>query len=97
MTRDGFCFLVMGFDGPRAAEWKEAYIKAFNEMEIILRKDHAHMSTIERANHLTAKIESDKQQASYHGKELQSYAKTKKENTEAVLKLIADSQLLLGF
>lgn len=33
ITRDGFCFLAMGFTGPKAAKWKEAYIHAFNEME----------------------------------------------------------------
>lgn len=33
MTRDGFCFVAMGFTGARAAQWKEAYIRAFNQME----------------------------------------------------------------
>lgn len=33
MTRDGFTFLVMGFTGSKAAEWKEKYIAAFNELE----------------------------------------------------------------
>ena len=33
MTRDGFTFLVMGFTGKIAAQFKEAYIEAFNEME----------------------------------------------------------------
>lgn len=33
MTKDGFMFLVMGFTGKKAAQFKEAYIKAFNEME----------------------------------------------------------------
>lgn len=33
MTRDGFSFLCMGFTGAKAAEWKEKYIAAFNEME----------------------------------------------------------------
>lgn len=33
MTKDGFVFLVMGFTGKKAAQFKEAYIKAFNEME----------------------------------------------------------------
>ena len=32
MTKDGFMFLVMGFTGKKAAQVKEAYIKAFNEM-----------------------------------------------------------------
>ena len=33
MTRDGFSFLCMGFTGKKAAEWKEAFINAFNSME----------------------------------------------------------------
>lgn len=97
ITRDGFCFLAMGFGGKEAAKWKEAYIKAFNQMEDIIRKDHVHMSTMERANNLTAKIAADKDKASHHGRQLKSYAKTKKENTEAVLKLISETQLMLGF
>ncbi|ENT3739021.1 Rha family transcriptional regulator [Escherichia coli] len=33
ITRDGFAFLAMGFTGKRAAQFKEAYINAFNQME----------------------------------------------------------------
>lgn len=33
ITRDGFAFLAMGFTGKRAAQLKEAYINAFNQME----------------------------------------------------------------
>lgn len=33
MTRDGFTFLAMGFTGPKAARFKEAYIAEFNRME----------------------------------------------------------------
>ena len=32
MTKDGFMFLVMGFNGTKAAEIKERYIAAFNSM-----------------------------------------------------------------
>lgn len=37
ITRDGFTFLAMGFTGSKAAQWKEAYIEAFNRMEAALR------------------------------------------------------------
>ncbi len=37
MTRDGFSFLVMGFNGKKAAEWKEKFILAFNRMEESLK------------------------------------------------------------
>jgi hypothetical protein len=33
MNRDGFSFLVMGFTGQKANQWKWDYIKAFNTME----------------------------------------------------------------
>ena len=33
MNRDGFSFLVMGFTGKKADEWKLKYIAAFNAME----------------------------------------------------------------
>ena len=33
INRDGFVFLVMGFTGKKAAEWKWKYIQAFNQME----------------------------------------------------------------
>lgn len=37
ITRDGFTLLAMGFTGPRALEFKLAYIDAFNAMETKLR------------------------------------------------------------
>lgn len=39
LTRDGFTFLAMGFTGKVAAQFKEAYINGFNEMEEMLRKN----------------------------------------------------------
>lgn len=39
MTRDGWMFLVMGFTGERAAEWKEKFISAFNRMEATVREN----------------------------------------------------------
>lgn len=38
VTRDGFAFLAMGFTGKKAAQFKEAYITAFNKMESQLKK-----------------------------------------------------------
>lgn len=39
MTRDGFTFCVMGMTGKKAAEFKEKYIQAFNEMEQRLKSN----------------------------------------------------------
>lgn len=38
ITKDGFVFLVMGFTGAKAAQFKEAYINEFNRMEQQLRE-----------------------------------------------------------
>lgn len=32
LTKDGFMFLAMGFTGKKAAQWKEAFINAFNQL-----------------------------------------------------------------
>lgn len=37
ITRDGFTFLAMGFTGKIAAQFKEDYINAFNEMEATIK------------------------------------------------------------
>lgn len=36
LTRDGFTLLAMGFTGKKALQFKEAYIKRFNEMEKLI-------------------------------------------------------------
>jgi Rha family phage regulatory protein len=37
ITKDGFTFLAMGFTGKKAAQFKESYINAFNQMESFIR------------------------------------------------------------
>ena len=44
MTRDGFMFLVMGFTGKKAAEFKELFIDQFNQMEKALLKEQSNHS-----------------------------------------------------
>ena len=44
MTRDGFSFLVMGFNGAKADGWKLKYIEVFNKMEQQLKNPYANMS-----------------------------------------------------
>ena len=38
MTRDGLTILVMGYTGEKAMQFKEAYIRQFNNMEKLLRE-----------------------------------------------------------
>ncbi len=37
MTRDGFVYLAMGYRGKKAAQFKELYIRRFNEMEDFIK------------------------------------------------------------
>ena len=71
MNRDGFTFLVMGFTGKEANKWKWDYIKAFNQMESILRErtTEVWMETREQGK-LTRKTEAEAI------KQLVEYAKT---------------------
>ena len=80
MNRDGFTFLVMGFTGKSANEWKWQYIKAFNQMENII-KEKSTQGWIEtrRSGKLTRKAETDtiqklveyaKEQGSQHADKL---------------------------
>ena len=39
MTKDGFSFLVMGYTGAKAGEFKERFIAEFNKREAMLRSD----------------------------------------------------------
>lgn len=44
LTRDGFSFLVMGFNGVKADRWKLKYIEAFNKMEECIKGNHQILS-----------------------------------------------------
>lgn len=39
ITKDGFSFLVMGYTGSKAGEFKEKFISEFNKREVMLRDD----------------------------------------------------------
>ena len=60
MNRDGFTFLVMGFTGKKANEWKWQYIKAFNQMEKFIReKETQAWIDSRKTGKLTRKAETD--------------------------------------
>ena len=61
MTKDGFSFLVMGYTGERAAQFKETFINEFNKRDSLLKSDdyilsraleisHNRMRALEAAN-----------------------------------------------
>lgn len=61
MTRDGFTILAMGFTGKKALQFKEAYIKRFNEMEkliysvVAVRTDYPLLTDAVKMAHETPK------------------------------------------
>lgn len=60
MNRDGFVFLVMGFTGKKANEWKWKYIEAFNKMETMLKERNTQLWIEQRQQgKITRKAETD--------------------------------------
>lgn len=60
ITRDGFSFLVMGFTGKKATEWKIKYIAAFNAMEqVISRQANTAWQELRRQGKTTRLDETD--------------------------------------
>lgn len=60
LTKDGFTFLVMGYRGKKAAEFKESYISQFNKMESVLKeKSTKDWLETRQQGKLTRKAETD--------------------------------------
>lgn len=60
MNRDGFSLLAMGFKGKKALEWKLQYIKAFNQMESMLKERNTQLWIEQRKQgKLTRQSETD--------------------------------------
>lgn len=94
MTKDGFCFLAMGFTGKEAAKWKEAFISAFNQMDEFAKSSSGMMEQINQAISI---MEHDKAVASECGKGLVSWRKVKKEHIKQIERLKESAQMNLGF
>jgi Rha family phage regulatory protein len=75
MTKDGFVFLVMGFRGAKAAETKEAYIRAFNSMADQLQQ--IGMSLWEQRLQLEKRAATGFSWASFGAKRLNDWKKEK--------------------
>lgn len=97
ITRDGFAFLCMGFTGKKAAEWKERYINAFNEMESYIKRDMNDTSLIEALNVASIRLDDIKAAGSAWGKTGHEIRKHKREAIEHFCELMDDAQLKLGF
>ena len=58
LTRDGFTMVAMGYTGPKAMQFKEAYINEFNKMEAMLQKTRPNADDLinQAATKITAKL-----------------------------------------
>lgn len=91
ITRDGFSFLCMGFTGKKAAEWKEKYINAFNEMEKGLLNVDAEMTRLVEEGKKLNQLGSE---WSRFGHQIN---KQKKLHDKSVLELVDKVQMKLDF
>lgn len=71
MTKDGFMFLAMGFTGQKAAEVKEAFIAAFNEMAEFIQAQAS--GALARWEVAYLEYRHDQDHASRCGKDLSSW------------------------
>lgn len=90
MTRDGFTFIVMGFTGEKADEFKLKYIEAFNKMEEMIKNQmvvqlDSYMITdpLERARKWIEE-EQERQRLALENKKLEKDNKHKEEVIEGI-------------
>ena len=91
ITRDGMVFLCMGFTGKKAAQWKEKYIAAFNEMEKGLLSVDSEMTRLSNQGTELKKLGG---QWSKFGHDI---SKQKKAHDKSVIELIGKVQGTLDF
>jgi Rha family phage regulatory protein len=91
ITRDGVSFLCMGFTGKRAAQWKEKYINAFNQME------KGMLSIDSRMQKLSIEQSELKQLGSEWAKFGHDINRKKKAVTRRAIELMNDVQMKLEF
>lgn len=95
MTRDGFCFLAMGFTGKRAGQWKESFLGAFNAMEAaLLEQQKGVMASLSEA---IAMMEKDKDIASASARALAKWKRVRKQHIDTVTEAHQRAQLVLNF
>lgn len=74
IDRDGFTFLVMGFNDPKSVKYKEAYIKRFNAMESELRvKLIEREKSIVARNSMTKSLQQSAEDERMHGHAYSTY------------------------
>ena len=92
MTKDGFSFLVMGYTGKKAARFKEAYINAFNKMELEIRSSIKPKSQLEILQMSINQLVEQERRLSSVERDIEE---TKKEIAEMKQERIENGKLLL--
>ncbi len=95
MTKDGWMFLVMGFNGEKADLIKEQFIEAFNWMANQLTQ--VFQSKWARYNHVVGYRESRKQQVSCSARDMNNWKNEKNPLDREIQELEADLQPSLPF
>ena len=92
MTKDGFSFLVMGYTGTKAGEFKERFINEFNRREFLLKDDDYILMRSQQI--LQKRLEASEEKI----KQLESQAEQRRGNyrtpTERTYTIRSESQLL---
>jgi len=97
ITRDGFAFLAMGFTGEKAADWKEKYIDAFNQMESALNKSiEKPIMKMEDLNAIAKRIDQLNEVGSFHGSGLANFKKKKRIENEGFKLALYSAQMVLN-
>ena len=94
MTKNGFSFIAMGFTGKQAAQFKESYINAFDEMSSFINSQN--LTLISQFNKAFLEFERASDIASQAGRNLSLYGrKIKPLAAERVAELERQIQPLL--
>ena len=95
MTKDGWMFLVMGFNGEKADAVKEQFIDAFNWMAS--RLTQVFQSKWARYNHIVGYRENRKQQVSCSARDMNIWRHEKNPLDDEIIQLEKELQPQLNF
>jgi len=97
MTRDGFVFLAMGFTGKNAAQFKVAYIEAFNQMEAkLLTEQRMPSNLVKMADYISRTVKEIHSGDVYpiDVSELDSYINSIEESSQAIHEAVNNMDMM---
>lgn len=85
MNRDGFSLLVMGFNGKKAMQFKLEYIKAFNQMEAMIKATTKPKSKLEILQESINQLVEQEHRLTNIEHRLDDFEKEREENSKKLL------------